>query len=85
MSYTAIDSALYGVYHLTFRYADRRPAELAYEDLAWFVYTDRASMDFVRALCSLKGNQRAALLRRMVAAGGSTDSHIKAAREYLKA
>lgn len=81
----AINDTLFNIFKLTFRYSDQRMAENAYEDLAWYINTGRASTEFCKALCSLKGNQRAALLRRMVAAEYTTDAHIAAAKAYLKA
>ena len=82
-----IDDALHKLHMLTFNYEprtlDRKKAEEAVNTLAWYINTGRASTGFIKALCSLKGNQRAALLRRMVRADFSTDSQIEAARAYI--
>ena len=50
-----------------------------------FINTGRASTDFIKALCNLKGNQRSALLRRMVKADYTTESQLSAAKAYIKA
>lgn len=80
-----LDTALYNIFRFTFNYENQRFAENAYSDLAWYINTGRASTAFCKALIELKGNQRAALLRRMVNAEHTTEAHIKAARDYLKA
>lgn len=83
---TAITNTLHRIFMLTFRYENQRMAEIAYEDLVWYINTGRASTAFLKALCSLKGNQRAALLRMMVNAEcNTTDAHVKIARAYLEA
>lgn len=81
----AINDALHKVFMMTFRFSNQRMAEVAYEDLAWYINTGRASTEFCKVLCQLKGNQRKALLRRMLAAEYTTDAHIAAAKAYLKA
>lgn len=79
-----LDGTLHKIYMLTFRFADRQRAENAYSDLAWYINTGRASTPFCRKLVSLKGNQRMALLRRMVKTEEyTTKAHIAAALEYM--
>ena len=84
-----IDEMLHKMRMLTFGYDpatfDRRKAEESVNSLAWYINTGRASTDFIKALCNLKGNQRAALLRRMVKADYTTQAAIDAARAYIKA
>lgn len=81
----ALDNTLFNIFKLTFRCPNQRMAEVAYEDLAWYIQTGRASTSFVKALCQLKGNQQKALLMRMVRAEYTTDAHIEAAKQYLGA
>ena len=84
-----IDETIHKLRMLTFGYDpasfDRRKAEESVNSLAWYINTGRASTDFIKALCNLKGNQRAALLRRMVKADYTTEAVIKTARAYIKA
>ena len=83
-----IDNTLHKLRMLTFKYDpftfERRKAEETVNSLAWYISTGRASTPFCKALCNLKGNQRAALLRRMVNADYTTDAQIKAATNYIK-
>lgn len=82
-----IDDALHKLHMLTFNYEpctlDRKKAEEAVNALAWYINTGRAPTGFIEELCNLKGNQRAALLRRMVRTDFTTDSQIEAARAYI--
>ena len=84
-----VDEALHKMRMLTFGYDpasfDRRKAEESVNSLAWYINTGRASADFIKALCNLKGNQRSALLRRMVKAEYTTEAAILAAKAYIKA
>ncbi len=84
-----IDDVLHKLNMLTFNYEpgtiERRKAEEGVNSLAWYVNTGRATTPFCKALCNLKGNQRSALLRRMVKADYTTEAVIKAARAYIKA
>ena len=84
-----IDEMLHKMRMLSFCYDpasfERRKAEESVNSLAWYINTGRASTDFIKALCNLKGNQRSALLRRMVKADYTTEAVIKAARAYIKA
>lgn len=82
---TKLNDTLYNIFRLTFRCPNQRLAEVAYEDLTWYINTGRASTDFIKALCRLKGNQQKALLMRMLKADYTTDDHIQAARQYLGA
>ena len=84
-----IDEMLHKMRMLTFGYDpasfDRRKAEESVNSLAWYINTGRASTDFIKALCNLKGNQRSALLRRMVKADYTTESQLSAAKAYIQA
>ena len=84
-----IDETIHKLRMLTFGYDptsfDRRKAEESVNSLAWYIKTGRASTDFIKALCNLKGNQRSALLRRMVKADYTTEAVIQAAKAYIKA
>jgi len=84
-----IDETIHKLRMLTFGYDpatfERRKAEEGVNSIAWYINTGRASTDFIKALCNLKGNQRAALLRRMVKADYTTEAAIRSARAYIKA
>lgn len=84
-----IDETLHRMRMLTFRYEpgsmERRKAEEGVSSLSWYINTGRASTDFCKVLGSLRGNQRAALLRRLVKTDYTTEAHIKAAKAYIKA
>lgn len=84
-----IDETLHKLKMLTFNYEpgtlERKKAEEGVNALSWYINTGRASTDFIKALCNLKGNQRSALLRRMVKADYTTEAVIQAAKAYIKA
>ena len=84
-----IDETLHRMRMLTFRYEpgsmERRKAEEGVSSLYWYINTGRASTEFCKALVSFKGNQRAALLRRLIKADYTTEAHIEAAKAYIKA
>lgn len=52
-------------------------------DIAWYIWTGRASCDYVRAFCGLS-KYRINTLARKISAGGSTDEIMAISKKYLK-
>lgn len=52
-------------------------------DIAWYIYTGRAPLDYIRAFCGLS-KYRMNTLARKISAGGSTDEIIAISKKYLK-
>lgn len=56
-------------------------ADRAVYPLRWWIYTDRASVTFLKALLSAK----TFMIARKLAKGGSVDDCVNRIREYLSA
>ena len=83
--YLKLDETYHKLFMLTFRFPNQKQAEFCASDLKWFVETGRATTPFCKTLVNLKGNQRKALLNRMLnTEDASTDSRIKAAAAYIE-
>lgn len=61
-----------------------RKAELAAEDIAWWIATGRAPTPDVRKLHDLKPEALEALVRKVVNGYGSTDHNVSICRKYIK-
>lgn len=62
---------------------DTNASENIAGDVAWYIYTGRASLDYIRTFCGLS-KYRMNTLARKISAGGSTDAIIAASKRYLK-
>ena len=52
-------------------------------DIAWYVWTGRASCDYIRAFCTLSKDRINTLARKILDCG-CTDDVIDASKKYLK-
>ena len=75
MSREKIENALFALKMAIWRISDSRKAENVAGDIAWYIWSGRASCDYIRAFCGLS-KYRINTLARKILAGGSTDEII---------
>lgn len=83
MNREKIENALFGLKMAIWRISDSRKAENVAGDIAWYIWSGRASCDYIRAFCGLS-KYRINTLARKILAGGSTDEIIAISKKYLK-
>ena len=83
MSREKIENRLFDLKMAVWHISDSRTAENVAGDIAWYIWTGRASCDFIRAFCGLS-KYRMTTLARKISAGGSTDEIIAISKKYLK-
>ena len=83
MSREKIENALFNLKMAIWHISDGRTAENLSGDIAWYIQTGRASLDYIRAFCALS-KYRMTTLARKISAGGSTDEIIAISKKYLK-
>ena len=85
MNYITIENKLYDIQQRAFRYSDMATAERAVAPLVWYVCTDRAPLDFLRALCNTNSRQVTTVAKRLLKLGGYCyEDSIKAVTSYIK-
>ena len=84
MSHDKIRDSLFGL-EVAIRKTgcDTNASENIAGDIAWYIYTGRAPLDYIRAFCGLS-KYRMNTLARKISAGGSTDEIIAISKKYLK-
>ena len=83
MSREKIENTLFNLKMAVWHISDGRTAENLSSDIAWYIYTGRASCDYIRTFCSLS-KYRINTLAQKILAGGSTDEIITISKKYLK-
>lgn len=83
MSREKIENALFELKMSIWHISDSRTAENLSSDVAWYIYTGRASCDYIRAFCGLS-KYRINALARKISVCGCTDDVIAASKKYLK-
>ena len=83
MSREKIENTLFVLKMAVWHISDSRKAENVAGDIAWYIWTGRASCDYIRAFCGLS-KYRINTLARKISAGGSTDEIIAISKKYLK-
>lgn len=83
MSREKIENRLFDLKMAVWRISDSRTAENVAGDIAWYIWTGRASCDYIRALCGLS-KYRTNTLARKISYGGSTNDIIAISKKYLK-
>lgn len=83
MSREKIENRLFDLKMAVWHISDSRTAENVAGDIAWYIWTGRASCDYIRALCGLS-KYRINTLARKISAGGSTNDIIAISKKYLK-
>ena len=83
MSHEKIENTLFDLKMAAWHISDSRKAENVAGDIAWYIWTGRASCDYIRAFCGLS-KYRINTLARKISAGGSTDKIIAISKKYLK-
>ncbi len=83
MSYEKIENTLFNLKMAVWHISDSRTAENVAGDIAWYIWTGRASCDYIRALCGLS-KYRINTLARKISYGGSTNDIIAISKKYLK-
>lgn len=79
MSYTQIDDFLWSIKMRLAKKHSFDEAGRIIEPLAWYITTDRAPLDFIRALLTAKPF----MICRKLEAGGSIDEVIQRLNDYL--
>ena len=83
MSREKIENALFDLKMAVWHISDSRTAENVAGDIAWYIWTGRASCDYIRALCGLSKYRINTLAHKTLAAG-ATDEIIAISKKYLK-
>ena len=83
MSREKIENALFDLKMAVWHISDGRTAENLAGDLSWYIWTGRASCDFIRAFCGLSKYRTNALAGKILDCG-CTDDVIAASKKYLK-
>ena len=83
MSREKIENALFVLKMAVWHISDSRKAENVAGDIAWYIWTGRASCDYIRAFCSLS-KYRINTLARKILDCGCTDDVIATSKKYLK-
>ena len=83
MSREKIENTLFNLKMAVWHISDGRTDGNVVGDIAWYIWTGRASCDYIRALCGLS-KYRINTLARKISAGGSTDGIIAISKKYLK-
>ena len=83
MSREKIENTIFSLKMALWHISDSRTAENIAGDIAWYIYTGRASCDYIRTFCSLS-KYRINTLAQKILAGGSTDEIITISKKYLK-
>ena len=84
MNYIAIENKLHDILQRAFHYSDMATAERAIAPLAWYIGTDRAPLDFLRALCNTQDRQVTTIAKRLLKhAGGDYSDVIESIRDYI--
>jgi hypothetical protein len=83
MGQDKIENTLFDLKMAIWHISDSRTAENLSSDLAWYIYTGRASCNYLRAFCGLS-KYRINTLARKILECGCTDDVIAASKKYLK-
>ena len=83
MSREKIENSLFDLKMAVWHITDSRTAENVAGDIAYYICTGRASLDYIRAFCALS-KYRMTTLARKISVGGSTDEIIAISKKYLK-
>ena len=84
MNYIAIENKLHDILQRACHYSDMATAERAIAPLAWYIGTDRAPLDFLRALCNTQGRQVTTIAKRLLKhASGDYSDALNSVREYI--
>lgn len=83
MSREKIENTIFSLKMALWHISDSRKAENVAGDIAWYIWTGRASCDYIRAFCGLS-KYRINTLAQKILAGGSTDEIITISKKYLK-
>ena len=84
MNYITIDNKLHDIQQRAYHYSDIATAERAMAPLVWYIGTDRAPLDFLRALCKTNSRQVTTIAKRLLNhVGGSYDDALDSVRVYL--
>ena len=84
MNYIAIENKLHDIQQRACHYSDTATSERAIAPLAWYVGTDRAPLDFLRALCNAQSHQVTTIAKRLLKhAGGDYSDALNSIREYI--
>ena len=82
MSREKIENTLFNLKMAVWHISDGRTAENLSGDIAWYIWTGRASCNYIRAFCGLS-KYRINTLARKLSAGGSTNEIIAISKKYL--
>ena len=83
MSREKIENTIFALKMALWHISDSRTAENLAGDLSWYIWTGRASCDYIRAFCCLS-KYRIDTLARKILDCGCTDDVIAASKKYLK-
>ena len=83
MSRDKIENTLFNLKMSVWHISDSRTAENVAGDIAWYIWTGRASCDYIRAFCGLS-KYRINTLARKILAAGATDEIVAISKKYLK-
>lgn len=78
-----IEEALFNLKMAVWHISDWRTVGRTAADIEWYIWTGRASCDYIRALCGLS-KYRMNTLARKILDGRSTDEIIAISKKYLK-
>lgn len=83
MGQDKIENTLFDLKMAIWHISDSRTAENLSSDLAWYIYTGRASCNYLRAFCGLS-KYRINTLARKILECGCTDDVIAASKKIFK-
>ena len=85
MNYITVENKLHEIMLRACHYSDFETAERAMYPLSWYVGTDRAPLDFLRALCNANSRQVTTIAKRLLKlAGGDYSAIIASVAAYLQ-
>lgn len=79
-----VDETIHSLKMLCYEFEDRHRAENAVDDLAYYILTNRATVDYLKAFCDLSKSRQRTLIKRMLRIGGSTEANIAVSKKFLK-
>lgn len=83
MNREKIENQLFNLKMAILRISDIKHAENAAGDIAWYIYTGRASCDYIRTFCNLSKYRLGALARK-ISGLGCTDEVVTCLKKYFK-